>query len=101
MRTAGIFLIIAALAALWFYNTGRLEAILSVIKDPTIRPLRTQSVAGFGTGGGGSDPFGLGGLFGGINTGTPPFVGSGGGSIADIFKQIVPLFGEGGGFVAV
>lgn len=36
MRTGGgLFLILGGITALYLYNTGRLEAVLRVIKDPT------------------------------------------------------------------
>lgn len=49
MRTAGIAFILLGLTALWAYNTGRLEAILKIVKDPTFAPGKTQTVAGLGT----------------------------------------------------
>ena len=94
MRTAGVALILLAFAALWLYNTGRLEAILGVIHDPNFQPAKTQFVAGLGTVPTGASS-GVGDLFGAGGLSTPPIAGTGDalGSIGQIFGGILPFLG--------
>lgn len=94
MRTAGIALILLALTALWLYNTGRLEAVLSVVKDPAYKPGKTEYVSGLGTIP--IDTSGIGGIFGSGGFGTPPIVGGGTdwlSTLGGIFGGIAPFLG--------
>lgn len=95
MRSAGVSIILIALTALWLYNTGRLDAVLGVIKDPSYKPARTGVGAG-GTSAGSinTDPLGINGILNGIfgATGTPPINGSGDGNIVDDLFSIFNPF---------
>lgn len=91
MRSAGIALILLTLTALWLYNTGRLEAALAVIKDPSAKPGKTQYVAGLGTtSADGTTPDTTG--IAGIGGSTPPISGDLGSILGDIFGGI-DIFG--------
>lgn len=93
VRSAGVAIILIALTVLWAFNTGRLQAILAVIKNPAPSPSVsvTPGASGplaplnpFGTGfnavpipngSGGTTTLGgiFGSLFGGLFGGTPAF----------------------------
>jgi hypothetical protein len=65
-QSAGIFLILFALFALYLYNTGRAEAIIGVLKDPNYTsPANLPAVKTLSSvnGNGGFD---IGGIAGGI-----------------------------------
>jgi len=44
---AGLLLIIGGLFALWLYNTGRLEAVVGVIKNPNYQGIPPTVTAGW------------------------------------------------------